>query len=109
MPVYKASDVAPDGALAFSAYGYYSCPKGGEVNVEQHFHDADEYWFICQGRVRVMTEGQEFEVGPGDCVYTAMGDEHDVLEVYEDSAWFWLEGELRGWKRPGHLHRPDDA
>jgi mannose-6-phosphate isomerase-like protein (cupin superfamily) len=76
--------------------------------VERHFHDCDEFWFICEGRVRIMTEGREFEVGPGDCVYTRMGDEHDVLAVHEDARWFYLVGELRGRKRPGHLHFPDD-
>jgi mannose-6-phosphate isomerase-like protein (cupin superfamily) len=81
MPVYRTSEVPPASALTFSAFGYYSCPRGGEVNVEPHFHDAGEYWFICAGRVRVMTEGQKFELGPAGCVFTAMGNEHECWGV----------------------------
>ena len=109
MPVYKPSDLGPDGPLPWAGFGLYSCPEGGETRVERHFHDCDEFWLICEGRARVMTEGQEFEVGPGDCVYTQMGDEHDALEVYEDARWFFVVGKLRGRKRPGHLHHPEDA
>jgi hypothetical protein len=29
--------------------------------------------------------------------------------VYEDAASFWLEGDLRGQQRRGHLHSPEDA
>ena len=39
-----------------------------------------------------------------------MGDEHDVLEVLQAPfRCFFIEDELRGRQRPGHLHQPADA
>ena len=56
-----------------------------------------------------MSEGQEYEIGPGDVLCTKMGDEHDILEIIESPLQtFWFEDELRGKKRPGHLHRGVD-
>jgi mannose-6-phosphate isomerase-like protein (cupin superfamily) len=77
--------------------------------VERHFHDADEYWFVFEGCARVMSEGQEYIIGPGDILVTKMGDEHEILEILDGPLRaFWVEDELRGRKRPGHLHRPAD-
>ncbi|HEV2529103.1 MAG TPA: cupin domain-containing protein [Thermomicrobiales bacterium] len=77
---------------------------------DRHFHDCDEFWIVLEGRARVMSEGQEYEVGPGDVVATKMGDEHDILELIEGPLRiFWFEEALRGLKRPGHLHHPEDA
>ena len=56
----------------------------------------------------IKTEGDEHEVSGGDMVFTAMGEEHEVVEVYEDLEGIWFEGELRGRKRTGHLHHPED-
>jgi len=38
---------------------------------------------------------------------TRMGDEHELLEIVEDTTYFWACTELRGLKRPGHLRRGD--
>jgi len=74
-----------------------------------HFHDADEYWLIYSGRAKVLSEGQEYEIGPGDILVTKMGEEHDILEILEGPLKsFWIEDELRGRMRPGHLHRLED-
>jgi len=76
---------------------------------DRHFHDADEYWVIISGRARVLSEGQEYVIGPGDILCTRMGEEHDIVDIIEGPLQtFWFEDELRGLKRPGHLHRPDD-
>jgi hypothetical protein len=37
----------------------------------------------------------------------AMGDEHDVLDVYEDLEAFWLEDATPAGGRIGHLHRDE--
>jgi mannose-6-phosphate isomerase-like protein (cupin superfamily) len=77
--------------------------------LERHFHDADEYWLVFQGQARILSEGREYTVGPGDILCTRMGDEHDVLEVLEAPfKCFFIEDELQGSKRPGHLHYPED-
>lgn len=95
--------------LQASAYGLFRVPKGDPAQFDLHYHDADELWFIVEGRARILTEGVEYEVKPGDMVCTGMGDEHHVLEVYEDLLGFFLEGQLEGQKRRGHLHRDVDG
>jgi len=104
MPVYRGLGLAnrPDWSSVTSA-GIFRVPRGGRF--DRHFHDCHEYWLIFKGRARILTEGQEFIVGPGDIVCTRAGDEHDVLEVYEDLEAFWFEDALMGQGRVGHLHR----
>lgn len=75
-----------------------------------HYHDCHEYWLIFRGKAKVMTEGHTFYVKPGDVVCTRAGDEHDVVEVYEDLEAFWFEDATPVGGRVGHLHRdPDKA
>jgi mannose-6-phosphate isomerase-like protein (cupin superfamily) len=80
--------------------------RGPEGTVELHFHDCEEFWFVLKGKARIVTEGQEHVVERGDVVCTHMGDEHAILEVldapYEQ---VWIECDLRGRMRRGHLHR----
>jgi len=106
MPVIRREtlDQKPDWLKA-SAFGMFRVPKGGAV--ELHYHDADEIWFIVEGRARVVSEGREYEVGPGDLLCTGMGDEHGTIEVREDIFAFFLEAELEGQRRKGHLHREE--
>jgi len=95
--------------LKASAYGSFRLAKGTPTSIELHYHDADEIWFIGAGRARIRSEGVEYDVRPGDLVCTGMGDEHQILEVYEELIGFFLEGELEGLRRPGHLHRETDG
>ena len=95
--------------LKASAFGSFRLPLGTPTSVELHYHDADEIWYISKGRARILSEGVEYEVRPGDLVCTGMGDEHQILEVYEELTGFFLEGELEGLQRPGHLHRDTDG
>ena len=75
-----------------------------------HYHDCHEYWLVFRGKAKVMTEGETFYVKPGDIVCTKAGDEHDVIEVYEDLEAFWFEDATPAGGRVGHLHRdPDKA
>ena len=46
-------------------------------------------------------------VSAGDIVCTKAGDEHDVLEVYEDLEGFWFEDATPPGGRIGHLHRDE--
>jgi mannose-6-phosphate isomerase-like protein (cupin superfamily) len=95
--------------LKASAFGLFRVPRGNPAAFDLHYHDADEIWFIIEGRARILTEGTEYAVGPGDLVRTGRGDEHHVLVVDEDLVGFYLEGELEGLKRSGHLHRDVDG
>jgi len=72
-----------------------------------HYHDCHEYWLIFSGRAKIASEGREYYVKPGDIVCTQAGDEHDVLEVYEDFAAFWFEDATPPGGRIGHLHRDE--
>lgn len=108
MPVIRKETIGgkPDW-LKTSAFGLFRVPVGNPAQFDLHYHDADEIWYIIEGHARILTEGTEYEVGAGDMVCTGMGDEHHVLEVYEDILGFFLEGDLEGLKRSGHLHRDE--
>lgn len=95
--------------LRASAFGVFRVAKGNPAEFDLHYHDADEIWYILEGRARILTENVEYEVSRGDMICTGMGDEHNVLEVYEDLVGFFLESELEGQKRQGHLHRDADG
>jgi hypothetical protein len=86
-----------------TAAGRFTVPaRGGRF--DRHYHDCAEYWLIYQGQAKVMTEGIEYLVGPGDIVCTEAGQEHDVVQVYEDLGAFFFEDELRIGGTSGHLH-----
>lgn len=105
MPVYNPKNIqqAPDW-VKISNYGVEVMKKG--QTVEPHYHDCDEFWYIVSGKARVRTEGNEYIVQKGDVVCTKMGDEHELIEILEeDYVVVWIETELRGQKRMGHLHR----
>ena len=106
MPVMRGPSDKPDW-VKWSAFGVGEVKDAEKFDL--HFHDADEYWLVFSGRARVLSEGQEFEIGTGDILCTRMGEEHDVLEVLEEPfKSFYIEDELRGQRRPGHLHRPEE-
>jgi mannose-6-phosphate isomerase-like protein (cupin superfamily) len=106
VPVMRGPADQP-GWVAWSNFGIGVVHDAGAF--DRHFHDADEYWVVISGRARVMSEGREYVIGPGDVLATRMGDEHDILEIIEGPLrTFWFEDRLRGQRRPGHLHRPGD-
>ncbi|MBE7560616.1 cupin domain-containing protein [bacterium] len=89
--------------------GIFRVPREGG-RFDCHYHDCHEYWLIFAGKAKIMSEGREYYVKAGDIVCTKAGDEHDVLEVYEDLAGFWFEDATPPGGRVGHLHRdPEKA
>jgi mannose-6-phosphate isomerase-like protein (cupin superfamily) len=114
MPIIQREDFGTDRApdwckVAGGIVAMGASRRGGDGNVELHFHDCEEFWFVLKGKARVVTEGAEHVVEAGDIVCTKMGDEHAILEVIEAPyEQVWIECNLRGPKRPGHLHRGDD-
>ena len=108
MPIITNEDrkkgVFPKGFL-YTAWGVGRFKSGEEC--DYHYHDCDEYWFILEGRAKVIEDGVEYEVEAGDCVFTPMGSEHKIIAI-TDCVEFWCELEYRGKKRQGHLHRGDD-
>ena len=114
MPVIRTSTGAmkagnrPDWSQVTGA-GVFRVPReGGKFDC--HYHDCNEYWLVFRGKAKILSEGREYYVKPGDIVCTKAGDEHDVLEVYEDLEAFWFEDATPAGGRIGHLHRsPDKA
>lgn len=104
MPIIKG----PNATVATDDFTFWGLAhfKAGQRNVtELHFHDCDEHIFLVSGKILMRSEGTEYTVETGDLQVTRMGDEHELLEVLEDTTYFWCQGPLRGQKRPGHLHR----
>jgi mannose-6-phosphate isomerase-like protein (cupin superfamily) len=111
MPVIKTSEKMmeagnrPEWSGVTSA-GIFRVPaQNGSFDC--HYHDCHEYWLFFKGKAKVLSEGVEYYVKPGDIVCTKAGDEHDVLEVYEDLDGFWFEDATPPGGRTGHLHRDD--
>ena len=112
MPVVRTSEASmksgnrPDWCSVTAAGVFRVSTEGGRFDC--HFHDCDEYWLIYKGKARVMSEGNEFYVKPGDIVSTRAGDEHDCVEIYEDLEAFYFEDATPEGGRTGHLHRDDE-
>ena len=106
MPIINRRNIGDHPDFPFRSYGVYFMPEGEEVPTDLHYHDCDEAWIIISGKHRILSGGDEHIVEVGDIVWTRMGEEHQLLEVIEGPyAVVWLENELRGEKRPGHLVR----
>jgi mannose-6-phosphate isomerase-like protein (cupin superfamily) len=89
-----------------TSWGLATFTKGQRNVTELHFHDADEYVCMISGRICMRSEGILYDLVARDVLVTRMGDEHELLEVIEDTTYFWFTGPLRGACRSGHLHRP---
>jgi len=113
MPVIRTSEKdlqagnRPDWCRVTGAGRWSVKCKGGRF--DPHHHDFNEYWLIYAGRAKVRSEGVDYYVKPGDIVCTATGEEHDVLEVYEDLEAFYFEEECPPGGRTGHLHKSPQA
>jgi mannose-6-phosphate isomerase-like protein (cupin superfamily) len=78
-------------------------------DLEMHYHDGDEYWIFFRGHGTALSEGRDYEVGPGAMIATGMGYEHgfpgaNARETLEAVA---FETALSGQRRRGHLHREE--
>lgn len=73
------------------------------TNFDRHYHDCDEYWIIIDGRGTASSEDVLYEVRPGDCVATRMGDHHDLPLVEQLVRGVYFETTMRGQRRRGHL------
>jgi len=109
MPVVRTSEKSMDAGhrpdwCEVTAAGVFAVKREGG-RFDCHYHDCHEYWLIYRGKARVMSEGREFYVKAGDIVCTKAGDEHDVLEVYEDLEAFYFEDASPEGGRTGHLHQ----
>lgn len=74
-----------------------------ETSFDSHYHDCDEYWIVLEGSGVAVSEGNLYDVGPGDCVATGMGHHHDFPRVFQPIRAVFFETTLEGRKRRGHL------
>lgn len=83
-------------------YGISNLEVGAEV--ELHYHEGHEYWIIISGKGICTTEGDTYEIGPGDLVLTEEGNEHSLV-VTEKMSSVYFFGKLAPGKTTDHLHR----
>jgi len=106
MPIIQGPN-ANEPTAEYPHWGLSRWKKGQKNITESHYHDCDEFYFMLEGKCVVESEGKVYTIEKDDILKTAMGDEHQILEIIEDTVYFWCETELKGKKRPGHLHAED--
>jgi len=89
-------------------YGIMDFQKG-KIEMDYHFHDCHEYYFVTKGSLSVLVEDKELKIKEGEVCPIRIGDRHKVLESFEDSIFIWLEDELKREKRYGHLHYEEEG
>jgi mannose-6-phosphate isomerase-like protein (cupin superfamily) len=92
------------GCPAFSA-GQFVLRADGTGRFDRHYHDFAEFWFVAAGSGTVLVGDASHEVTPGDIIYTAPGQEHDITAVIEQLHIFWLSLALPPGSSGAHLHR----
>ena len=74
---------------------------------DPHYHDCNEYWLVCKGKMKIAIDGKPYYVRDGDIVCTRAGSVHDVLELYEPIVGYHFEDATPPGGRIGHLHKTD--
>lgn len=92
--------------LQIVALGRFRVAPGGRF--DRHYHDDHELWIVTHGKAKISTEGLECFVQAGDLVMTPAGEIHDVLEVYEELAGFFIETGHPAGGRAGHQHECEE-
>lgn len=62
--------------------GLYEIPAGGQDN--QSPHDADEVYYILEGRATAVVGDDRVPVAPGSVLYVAKEEEHRFVDITED-------------------------
>lgn len=96
-------------SIEYPAWGLARFKKGQKHVTTSHYHDCDEWVFMIEGKMLMRSEGVDYVLEPKDVLVTRMGDEHEIPEIIEDTAYFWCCTELRGQMRKGHLTRTATA
>jgi uncharacterized protein YjlB len=89
--------------------GFFQLAKAGGEH-DRHYHHSNELYLICRGKAKILNAGREHYVKAGDIVCIRAGDEHDILELYddEDLELFWLYEPGTPNERFSHLHHTDE-
>ena len=62
--------------------GLYEIPAGGEDT--QSPHDADEVYYVLEGRATAVVDGERIPVAPGSVLYVAKDVEHRFVDITQD-------------------------
>ncbi len=62
--------------------GLYEIPAGGTDN--QRPHDADEVYYVIEGRGTLVVETDRYQAGPGSVIYVAKEKDHHFEDITED-------------------------
>lgn len=92
----------------FTDLGILNFPKG-KVEMDYHYHDCHEYYFVTKGLLSLLVEDKEEEIKEGEVCPIRIGYRHKVLEALEESTLIWLQDELKREKRYGHLHYEEEG
>lgn len=52
--------------------------RGGKSNPHTH-DDAEEIFYVVSGNGRIRVGEEEEDIGPGSCVFVAIGNEHQLI------------------------------
>ena len=72
----------------FPAWGLVRFEARRKNITELHYHDCDEFVFMIEGKCLMRSEGIIYTLEGGDVLVTRMGDEHELLEILEDTTYF---------------------
>lgn len=79
------------------------CDYYRNTNFDNHYHDFDEFWIVCEGSGVVQDNGAFYEVSEGDCVATGAGYHHDFPIAHSFVRALAIEISPEGNQRHGHL------
>ena len=88
--------------------GIIKFPKG-RVEMDYHYHDCHEYYFVTEGSLLVLVEGKHQRIEEGEVCPIRIGYRHKVVEALQDSTLVWIQDELMRKKRYGHLHYEEEG
>lgn len=75
------------------------------IDMDYHYHDCHEYYFIMAGKIRIILDGLRRTAKFGDIVCIKKGTMHTLIAAgRDDSCLTWLMDELTGRRQYGHLH-----
>ena len=60
------------------------------VGIKLHDHAFEESYVILNGRVEAIADGETYELGPGDIIWTGVGSVHAFTNKYDEPV-LWLE------------------
>jgi mannose-6-phosphate isomerase-like protein (cupin superfamily) len=60
------------------------------ARIDLHDHTFEESYFIVSGRVQAIADGESYDLGPGDVIWTGVGCLHSFVNVGEEPV-RWIE------------------